>query len=326
MNENDDKNLVAEFLLEEYKELHNTLHKNEEHSEKRLVFFVTISTVVLGAIGLLIKEFHYVQSFLLPIYGIIILLLLGLSVIGIVIQERLKKRNITTDGLKKDIDRIRDIFKEIDSKKEVLPLDYSAFINPDRVGESSRGFTTVLHIASVINCIMIGTAAAFFTHALNATNWVVVLIAVLATLVAAIVFIVVYGEKDAKLKCTHAGGLVYKNENGRKVYLVVSSAKNPDKWVLPKGHIEKDESPGFAATREVLEEAGVIAFVEKPLIKQVFDKQGEKIVVQYYSMRLLRELDQGEEDRRKAWLTKSELIQKLSFKDAKKLVSRFGKW
>ena len=39
--------------------------------------------------------------------------------------------------------------------------------------------------------------------------------------------------------------------------LLVSSSKEPDKWVVPGGGIEPDEQPHLAALREVREEAGV---------------------------------------------------------------------
>jgi 8-oxo-dGTP pyrophosphatase MutT (NUDIX family) len=56
-----------------------------------------------------------------------------------------------------------------------------------------------------------------------------------------------------------AGGLVYR-QNGTEIeYLLVTSNSNPNRWILPAGHIETGESPEIAAQREVFEEAGVEA-------------------------------------------------------------------
>ena len=45
----------------------------------------------------------------------------------------------------------------------------------------------------------------------------------------------------------------------RKKEILIISARHSDKWVLPKGGVEKNESTEEAASRELLEEAGVTA-------------------------------------------------------------------
>lgn len=58
----------------------------------------------------------------------------------------------------------------------------------------------------------------------------------------------------AKLE-TSAGGVVYRMQDGRPLYLLIrDSYKN---WGFPKGHIEKGEQPVAAAAREVTEETGL---------------------------------------------------------------------
>ena len=58
---------------------------------------------------------------------------------------------------------------------------------------------------------------------------------------------------------THAGGIAYRVVEGLPQYLIVTAKKNPEHWVLPKGHIEPGETPEAAAIREVREETGVEA-------------------------------------------------------------------
>jgi 8-oxo-dGTP pyrophosphatase MutT (NUDIX family) len=57
---------------------------------------------------------------------------------------------------------------------------------------------------------------------------------------------------------THAGGVVYRSINGRTEYLLVEARKEKA-LVLPKGHIEPEETPRDAAVREVHEETGTHA-------------------------------------------------------------------
>lgn len=38
----------------------------------------------------------------------------------------------------------------------------------------------------------------------------------------------------------------------------MTSSRKPEKWIVPGGGVEPQEEPSVTATREVLEEAGVI--------------------------------------------------------------------
>lgn len=53
-----------------------------------------------------------------------------------------------------------------------------------------------------------------------------------------------------------AGGVVYKFE-GKDLKILLISTKKGKVWALPKGLVEKEESPKEAAMREIKEETGV---------------------------------------------------------------------
>jgi 8-oxo-dGTP pyrophosphatase MutT (NUDIX family) len=53
-----------------------------------------------------------------------------------------------------------------------------------------------------------------------------------------------------------AGGVVFRGDNG-KIEVVIVSVGGQNRWQLPKGMVEKGESPETAAVREAREEAGV---------------------------------------------------------------------
>lgn len=59
-------------------------------------------------------------------------------------------------------------------------------------------------------------------------------------------------------KAESSGGVVFKKENGQ-AFVVLVGVERKDKlvWALPKGLVEKGESPEETAAREVREEAGV---------------------------------------------------------------------
>ncbi|AOA63336.1 Polyphosphate phosphatase [Komagataella phaffii CBS 7435] len=71
-------------------------------------------------------------------------------------------------------------------------------------------------------------------------------------------------------------GCVPLNEAKDKV-IMISSSKHKDRWILPKGGIEKDEEDDYrnTALRETWEEAGIFGEITKKL-KVVFDHRFQK--------------------------------------------------
>ena len=57
-----------------------------------------------------------------------------------------------------------------------------------------------------------------------------------------------------------AGGVVFRGDKG-KIEVVIISVGGQNRWQLPKGMVEKGESPEAAAVREAREEAGVLSEV-----------------------------------------------------------------
>lgn len=47
--------------------------------------------------------------------------------------------------------------------------------------------------------------------------------------------------------------------------MLVTSSRRPDNWIVPGGGVEPEEEPSVTATREVLEEAGVIGKLGRSL-------------------------------------------------------------
>lgn len=45
----------------------------------------------------------------------------------------------------------------------------------------------------------------------------------------------------------------------------MTSSRRPEKWIVPGGGVEPEEEPSVTATREVLEEAGVVGKLGRSL-------------------------------------------------------------
>lgn len=54
-----------------------------------------------------------------------------------------------------------------------------------------------------------------------------------------------------------AGGIVFRSDNNRIDFLLVTSNSNLNRWIIPAGHVEAGETTMETALREVFEEAGV---------------------------------------------------------------------
>ncbi|KKU44547.1 MAG: ADP-ribose pyrophosphatase [Microgenomates group bacterium GW2011_GWA2_46_7] len=64
--------------------------------------------------------------------------------------------------------------------------------------------------------------------------------------------------KQTTLEEKSAGGVVYRKTEGKYEFLM-GKHSGYHKWVLPKGLVERGESPQEAGVREVGEEVGVVA-------------------------------------------------------------------
>ena len=88
---------------------------------------------------------------------------------------------------------------------------------------------------------------------------------------------------------THAGGVVYRQRPNGREYLLVQASRRPEKWVLPKGHIEPGEQPEETAIREVHEETGVWAEVEKAAGSTCYEVEGKPVHVRFFLMQCREE-------------------------------------
>ena len=112
---------------------------------------------------------------------------------------------------------------------------------------------------------------------------------------------------------THAGGLVYRERNQRREVLLVRARPKPHDWVIPKGHIERGETPHECARREVREEAGVDA---KPVVFLDEDRfvngKGKDVHVALCLMKYVRD-GRAEESRERRWCTVPEALALIQF-------------
>ncbi len=79
-----------------------------------------------------------------------------------------------------------------------------------------------------------------------------------------------------------AGGIVVRN--GRRALVAVVQRSKDDRWVLPRGKLERNENPAAGARREVVEETGHRVKVHEFLGAITYRASGRPKVVQFWRM------------------------------------------
>ncbi|MBS0603654.1 MAG: NUDIX domain-containing protein [Verrucomicrobia bacterium] len=131
------------------------------------------------------------------------------------------------------------------------------------------------------------------------------------------------------IKVESFGIVPFVNEKGTwKVLLILHREGNH--WGFPKGKANPNETPLESATRELLEETGLkVASVlrKDPLTEQYqFRRKKQFIVktVQYFPALVEGDLNLQEEEIREAkWVTISEALQQLTFREARHILQEF---
>jgi 8-oxo-dGTP pyrophosphatase MutT (NUDIX family) len=118
-----------------------------------------------------------------------------------------------------------------------------------------------------------------------------------------------------------AGAVVVRLDRQEPEVLLVTSRRNPERWIFPKGHVEQGETLELAALREAHEEAGVSGAVIGRAGSLTFQRDGDRVRVTYYIV----EADNAgasREGRRLEWMSFGEAAARLSFANAIKVLER----
>jgi 8-oxo-dGTP pyrophosphatase MutT (NUDIX family) len=128
-----------------------------------------------------------------------------------------------------------------------------------------------------------------------------------------------------------AGGVVFRRRDSRTEVALISVGSGC-RWQLPKGLVDKGESPEVAAAREVREETGLeaemVASIETIEYWYVSNDRGARIrfhkFVHFYLFRFVSGdvRDHDHEVNEARWIEIDEAREMLAFKNEKKVVER----
>lgn len=117
-----------------------------------------------------------------------------------------------------------------------------------------------------------------------------------------------------------SGAIVVRVDGKEPRVLLVTAKRNPKNWIFPKGHIEKGESAGDAALREMEEEAGVVGKLIGPAGVLEYSFLGVKARVEYFLVQFAREAGPPEDGRQRSWCSLDDALERLNYKNARKLL------
>jgi 8-oxo-dGTP pyrophosphatase MutT (NUDIX family) len=122
-----------------------------------------------------------------------------------------------------------------------------------------------------------------------------------------------------------AGSIVVRTDGKEPQVLLVTAKRNPKNWIFPKGHIEKGETPEQAALRETKEEAGVIGKLIAPAGVLEYGFLGAKARVEYFLVQFKREAGSPEDGRQRTWCKLEEALERMNYKNTRKLLRKAWK-
>lgn len=108
--------------------------------------------------------------------------------------------------------------------------------------------------------------------------------------------------------------------------VVLITAKKSERWIIPKGHVEKGLSPADSAAKEALEEAGLIGVVHHQQAGQFgYRKFGKHFSVELYPLYIETMLDEWDEmhERQRRLVTPAEAIEMVCHDELRKVISDF---
>jgi ADP-ribose pyrophosphatase YjhB (NUDIX family) len=129
---------------------------------------------------------------------------------------------------------------------------------------------------------------------------------------------------------TSAGGVVFRREGGVAYFLLI---RDPyENWGLPKGHVEKGETPEQAAVREVREETGVESLEFREALETIdwFFREGADLIHKYCHFFLMEttvettrpQLEEGITEC--VWLPLEDALRTLTYDNARQVLESAG--
>lgn len=109
--------------------------------------------------------------------------------------------------------------------------------------------------------------------------------------------------------------------NNLQVLLVHANTK-ARQWILPKGHLERGETPAAAALRELKEEAGVVGEIVQFVGTLEFTGRAGPLRVEYFLISARSTNGLGEPNREPTWFGFDDALKIVEYEDTRRLLAK----
>lgn len=239
------------LLLAEYQHFSDFLARNEEIGEKRVTFFITLTTAIIAGIITLATADLPRSSIVQNARPIATVVLLGAIFFGLVTFARILKRNHVTDECKGILDYLREQLRA----RSVGLAEYTIpFRKQPKVWLNAGLAETV----AVMNSLLIALAILIWLP-----QWWGWLLAIAALILTFILQKIVstksrsHAKKSTTQRFRAGVGAVIQNDVGD--VLIFKRKGSHDSWQFPQGGLDVGEDPQAGVIREVWEETGLEA-------------------------------------------------------------------
>jgi putative (di)nucleoside polyphosphate hydrolase len=236
-----------ELLLAEYKHFSESFWKNEEIGERRVNFFITLTTAIIAGIVALVTSGHADLS-AVEVRQIATVALFGTFLFGLITFLRMLQRNHVTDEYKKIINYVREQLR----RRSASLAEYSLPFQSHKKRLFRGGLAETV---AVMNSLILAAIAALWSG--KGYGWIAVPVAFLVSFVPQALTARNRGrEKESCSQTFRAGvGAVIADRRGK--VLALERRDVPGAWQLPQGGLEAGEDQLEAVMREILEETGI---------------------------------------------------------------------
>lgn len=233
------------LLLAEYEQYSEAFWKNEEAGERRLTFFVTLTTAIVAAIVALLTSDKVNPN--LRIKPIALAALSGALIFGIATFVRMLQRDRVTDEYKAVLRYLREELRKRANGLEEYEL-------PRKSGRHYllRGGLAVT--VALMNSFILAVLTALLIE--GDLKWLTVVAAFLVSFVVHALGVKTRHKGEESCQTFRVGvGAVIMNDSGK--VLALERKDVPGAWQMPQGGMKIGEGPLDAATREIKEETGI---------------------------------------------------------------------
>ena len=234
------------LLLAEYKHFTTSFWNNEEVGEKRVQFFITLTTAIIAGIVALVTKNENTDLDVRPLASVA---LSGIFLFGLVTFFRILQRNRVTDEYKGIIDYLREELR----RRSTSLSEYELPFRSKQVPLFRGGLAETV---AVVNSFIVAVIVALWFG--KAWGWLVVpgSFIILFGFQVAVAKRVRKKKKKTRSQMYRAGvGAVITGPGGK--VLALERIDVPGAWQLPQGGLEVGEEPLEAVKRETCEETGI---------------------------------------------------------------------